>query len=174
MMDQRKNWGADTYDNKLVEKIGSSSQLVKKKKDLQESSPLGGNIYFELNNLAFNHDQEKRRDEIKDHYNQSYTSPIKNYAIYYDQERGSSLDLLAAKHITQDGIFRNDTGQQKEMFERLRKAQSHNKTAAINLSSQRKQIDNTNRENDRQERLYGQKMYENHLDNVRSNRKLGQ
>jgi hypothetical protein len=34
MMDQRKNWGYDTYDQKLVEKIGSSTQLVKKKKDL--------------------------------------------------------------------------------------------------------------------------------------------
>jgi len=56
MMDQRKNWGYDTYDQKLVEKIGSSSQLVKKKKDLQENSPLGGNLYFELNNLAYNHD----------------------------------------------------------------------------------------------------------------------
>lgn len=138
-MDQRKHWGYDTYDQKLVEKIGSSSQLVKKKKDLQESSPLGGNLYFELNNLAYNHDQEKRRGEIKDKYNQSYTSPIKNYAIYYDQERGSSLDQLAAKHITQDGIFRNDTGQQKEMFERLRNAQSHNKTAALQLSTQRRQ-----------------------------------
>lgn len=157
-----------------METIGSSSQLVKKKKDLQENSPLGGNLYFELNNLAYNHDQEKRRGGIKDNYNQSYTSPIKNYAIYYDQERGSSLDQLAAKHISQDGIFRNDTGQQREMFERLRNAQSHNKTAALQLSTQRRQTDNDIRENDRQERLKGQQMYEHHLDNVRSNRKLGQ
>ena len=108
-MEQRKKWGPETFDERLVEKIGSTSQLVKKMKDVQKNSAIGGNLYFELNNMAYNHDQEKRRGKIKDKYNQCLSSPIKNYAVAYDQERGQSLDKLAEKHMSQDGIFRNDT-----------------------------------------------------------------
>ena len=60
------------------------------------------------------------------------------------------------------------------MFERLRNAQSHNKTAAQQLSTQRRQQEDDTRAADRQERLNGQHNYEQHLDEVKTNRKLGQ
>ena len=53
---------------KLVEKVGIDPKTKNQLKTLQEDHPIGGNLYFELNRIAYTNDIERRKRKIEERY----------------------------------------------------------------------------------------------------------
>ena len=53
---------------KLVEKVGIDPKTRDQLKTLQEELPIGGNLYFELNRIAYKNDIERRKRKIEERY----------------------------------------------------------------------------------------------------------
>ena len=75
---------------------------------LQENSALGGNLYFQLNNMAYQQDQERRRNIVTTQYEKGFSSSVKNHALWYGKERNKYLEARDDSHNRPEGIFRND------------------------------------------------------------------
>ena len=67
-------------DEALVAKVGIANKTKEQLKNLQENLPIGGNMYFELNRIAYKNDIERRKRKIEERYdyglNVSIHSPI--------------------------------------------------------------------------------------------------
>jgi hypothetical protein len=59
--EQQKSDRAKELDEKLVEKVGIDGKRKMQLKNLQEELPIGGNLYFELNRIAYKNDIERRK-----------------------------------------------------------------------------------------------------------------
>ena len=55
-------------DTKLVEKVGITGKTKGQLKSLQQNLPIGGNLYFELNRLAYDNDQDRRMNTMDQRY----------------------------------------------------------------------------------------------------------
>ena len=112
-MSERRQWDPDFRDERLNEKIGLTKEQMEKKMQLQENSAMGGNLYFQLNNMAYHQDQERRSKIVKDKYDKGFSSSVKNHALWYGTERNKYLDERDNIYHQPEGIFRNDKDQMK-------------------------------------------------------------
>ena len=55
-------------DEALLAKVGIASKTKEQLKNLQETLPIGGNMYFELNRIAYKNDIERRKRKIEERY----------------------------------------------------------------------------------------------------------
>lgn len=55
----------EKQDEKLIEKVGIDSRTKVELKTMQENLPIGGNLYFELNRIAYDNDIDRRRRNIE-------------------------------------------------------------------------------------------------------------
>ena len=55
-------------DSNLVEKVGMTGKTKGQLKSLQQNLPIGGNLYFELNRLAYDNDQDRRMNTMDQRY----------------------------------------------------------------------------------------------------------
>ncbi len=95
VMAQNKLQTQDDLDRKLLRKVGMAPRTQNELAGLQEQLPLGGNLYFELNRIAYQRDIERRRQRIQDQYEYTLNkSPLKNHAIAVDHDRQEKLQQL--------------------------------------------------------------------------------
>jgi len=64
-MDKKQFEPKEVVDEKLIEKVGIDHKTKGELKTMQENLPIGGNLYFELNRIAYDNDMDKRRHKIE-------------------------------------------------------------------------------------------------------------
>jgi hypothetical protein len=81
-MDKKQFEPKELVDEKLIEKVGIDHKTKGELKTMQENLPIGGNLYFELNRIAYDNDMDKRRHKIETIHDYTLNkSPIKNLAL---------------------------------------------------------------------------------------------
>jgi len=103
MLSVKKLESKDDQDYNLVKKVGLPDKTATELAYLQEQLPIGGNLYFELNRIAYQRDIERRRKQIQQAYEYTlHHSPIKNHALAYGHEREKKLQEIEDKVINRN------------------------------------------------------------------------
>lgn len=152
-MSERRTWDLDFQDERLNEKIGLTREQMEKKMQLQENSAMGGNLYFQLNNMAYHQDQERRRNIVKHKYDKGFSSSVKNHALWYGGERNQYLDARDDVYNQPEGIFRNDKDQMQVSKANKDKVQLRNKSHATSNVERKRQDEQLQRSMEKKERL---------------------